>query len=367
MQNGTDCNTGRAPLVLSRRKIAASIRKQTLKPDEREQLAAYVELACRRHDWNEDARREELPAYEVALATVVVLEALLRRLDNRMRNGRLRATGFEPQDAPRGPVLLDGPAPAVNVLPYVEPEFHEPKPPAPIEEPGEHEYAGDKDQRGFKLGNIVDPGDELSWYWGQSALELGYTSTYDAMVTKVASHGAVFVHQDPVGPNELAINAARRQAEVMQAMRKVPRRLQAVLEAAYTDRRYRQQHVTTFGAGVAAIVARAVSAKRQLEQSPTGSALLALQRCLMRLTGSGRKIPDWSALEPREDVKGTLEHRTRVAATELLEAAQAAYREARGLPKPRAPKPDNKAKRLEPVPVRSLSPRRQFVEVVRAA
>lgn len=303
-----------------------------------EQTAAWVTTAVRRSDWNDAARANDLAHWETALAMVMALQAWLRDADGRLGDGSLRATGLEPvvknscelcgADVPLGrkwnqrrfcsprcaevwtegllgaPLSLLGP---VEPAPVAEVRVK------PLELPSERDHGSDREHRGYCLGNLVDQADELSWYWGESALETGMSSNFDALANRCASGGVITTRSEPMGPNDRAMFAAGRQAEVMQAMRRVPARLQAILEIAYEDRRCRQQDVTTYGAGVAAIVQRAIA--------DAGSSGLAV-----------RALEAWAfpGAEPLDEARGRdLTMRLKRAATSLLADAQAAYRWAR--------------------------------------
>lgn len=281
-------------------------------PEKQDQFAAYVERAVRRHDWCGDARRAELPNYELAIGVIVRIEAELRELDGRLRDGSLRTLGFAPRE------VVHPPAAPTELQPrrvdYTEPAPARFSPPPPLEQPDESDYGNDLEHRGFQVGSIVDTNDDLSWYWGESALATGMSSNWDAMAQRAAMDRRSGEHAQsaPMGPSDRMFYAAGRQSEVMRALRQVPPRLQAVLAVAYEDVRCTQQSVTYYGAGVATIVARAVRV--------AGSAGLALAQ-----------LEAWTA-EPGDVQQANgeaVEARLKRAATRLLHKAQAAYRAAR--------------------------------------
>lgn len=288
-------------------------------------MSDYLRRALTRRDWLEAGRAGLLPFSEVTAACAVALQDFAREAAGRSRNGLSCATTPQP-DAP-GPVVI-GPACPVQRCPYVEPSDEVPEPPAnPWIPPCS--YDGDHGQKNRRNGAIVAD-DDLSWYYGASALELGLSSSFDAMVTQLLIGGVKGNRTDAGGPSPRMLAAASRQIRIRRILRKLSPKMQAVLEAAYTDRRYTVEELARTEPGAGAVLWHAKQYQRDFMEGPIGTSLEAMQRLVMALSGTGRRrVPPWSALEGElHAAVGSFKERVLLAAAGLVRRAQLAYERA---------------------------------------
>lgn len=199
---------------------------------------------------------------------------------------------------------------------------------------------------------------ELAWYFSASACEVGLSSSFDDMVQASMTGPRTAPSTAPMGPNEIITRAAERQAAVRAVLRELWPSFRVVLEIGYEDRRRRTEDVIKYGHGVANLMSHMEGARRDMLATPIGSALDALQRLLMALSGHPKRgVPQWQPMTPNQ-------------AKRILDAAQAAYVSLRsGYQPPRKRKSKKPPKRTDLVVAdkRSMSPRRQLFAVTVAA
>lgn len=172
---------------------------------------------------------------------------------------------------------------------------------------------------------------ELAWLFSASACELGFTSSWDGLCVIAMIGGGEKKHGDAastMGPPEHMRHAAALQRRILGRLKQLPPRLQAIIEIAYTDRRYQTPDVLKYGPGVVAIVKRAHYVKAALGRSPLGQELALLQGLLMSLSGCEHQAPpDWSPLESElHEASDDFDERELNAAQALLTMAHEAYR-----------------------------------------
>lgn len=172
---------------------------------------------------------------------------------------------------------------------------------------------------------------ELAWLFSASACELGFTSSWDGLCAIAMIGGGEKKHGNAastMGPPEHMTHAAALQRRILGRLKQLPPRLQAIIETAYTDRRYQTPDVLRYGPGVVAIVKRAHYVKAALGRSPLGQELALLQGLLMSLSGCEHHAPpDWSPLESElHEATDDFDERELNAGQALLTMAHEAYR-----------------------------------------
>jgi len=190
---------------------------------------------------------------------------------------------------------------------------------------------------------------ELAWLFSASACELGFTSSWDSLTAIAMIGGGEKAHGDAsstLGPPEHMQRAAGLQRRILGRLKQLPPRLQAIIEIAYTDRRYRNPDVNKYGPGIVAIVKRAHYAKAALARSPLGQELALLQALLMGFADIVKTLPDWSPLEAElHEAHEDLDMRELNAAQSLLTRAHEAYRRTKAPPEVRKRKRRKPSKR----------------------
>jgi len=366
------------------------------------ELERTIRASVARRDYRDAVRADEIPAWERAFALVLWVQDWSRAMHGRWRDGTLLAAAFDESPPPLGPVLIHAEPVPVTVCPTTD--LERPGPEATRDERDRYRAALDAEN----LGYVHDPGwtnggisaegaellpddererqglppspdvrgiaaferiaseavPELAWYYSASALELGFSSTHDALVARILrmSTAPMVSGRTPDGPSADQIQAATLQRTVRGRLGQLTPHLQAVLELAYTDRRYDATLVSAYGPGLAPLVWRAAEraggVSKEGRVSVTPAALDALVADVRR---------EWPTYEGSpEGGSAGLAGRVRRAAECLLWTAHSRYRTAAGL-EPTAPRP-RRRKRRSPVlvPVSSVGAgKRRLVEVPR--
>lgn len=324
-------------------------------------LEAYVRASLERPDYERSVADCDTPAWERAFAHVLMLQDLVRRLDDRTRAGRIR--GSEPE------TMSDERRAYLKALERTELGYqHDPSwTNGGLASHGADPRPDDPAKRALKpalrrvavYGAVVqlDGVPEVAWNYSASAFELGVSSTHDAMVARMLLGSAMGggSYDTPAGPTDDQVHAANLQRRIRERLGRVPTHLQAVLELAYTDRRYELHLVSDYGVGLAPIVWR--SQQRVAFQTPKLGPGERDKLVLADLVAEVRR--EWPSYTA--GAKGSLKTRIRKAADQLLWTAHEYYQSAAGIepPKPRK----RKAKRPDLIAAGTKGrKRRQLVE-----
>lgn len=324
-------------------------------------LERYVRRSIRSADYEESVTSCDTPAWERAFAHVVMLQDFVRLLDGRERDAK--PPKEEPSERDRYLKAL-----AETDLGYT----HDPSwtnggiashGGDPVPDDPSKRSVGPALRRVAAFGKVVqvDGVPDLAWYFAASSFELGVSSIQDAMVARmllgVAMGGPS--GSSPEGPTDDQIHAANLQRRILERLGQLPHRLQAVLELAYTDRRYENLLVAEFGVGIAPIVWRA--AYRAGEVTAAGAAHPS-HGTLRELVADVRA--EWSSYDCPQ--KGQVKARIAKAAELLLWTAHARYHVAAGQEPPRAPRGRKGGAGLAAAGTRGRK-RRQLTQVPRKA
>lgn len=277
-------------------------------------LERYVRRSLRSADYEESVASCDTPAWERAFAHVVVMQDFMRTTTGQAaeepteRDRYLKALADTDLGYTHDPSWTNG---------GIASHGGDPVP----DEPGKRSV-GPALRRVAAFGKVVqvDGVPELAWYYAASSFELGISSIQDAMVARMLLGAAMGgpSGSTPEGPTDDQIHAANLQRRVRDKLGQLPHRLQAVLELAYTDRRYENLLVAEYGVGVAPLVWRA--AYRAGEVNKRGEASVA-HATLRELVAEVRQ--DWPTYEAQQ--KGALKGRIAKAAELLLWTAHARY------------------------------------------
>lgn len=355
--------------------IVASVRGGLAKfirlATESRKLDEYVRAVLAEPPREDAVDDEPPPAWERAFVHVFAIQDFLRRLDDRLADGRIRGSVDDAPSEQRAIYL--------RALAETDDGYeHDPgwrngglaSYGAELET--DEDRARDGRTRIPCLGGVqtyaevvqLDGIPEVAWYYCASAFELGLSSIQDGLVAQLllgitAADASSIAHAE--GPTTLQIVAASRQRIVRQRLGQVAVHHQSTLELAYTDRRYDAQLVARYGEGLAPVVWRA--AERAGEVDPDGFAH-ETARTLQELLAEARR--DWPTYEPPQG--GTTRDRIRKVADLVLWTAHERYRAVAGMAPP--PTRRRRPKRNPPTLIAAGKrgrKRRQLVEVPRRA
>jgi hypothetical protein len=345
--------------ILTSADVQKSIEKLRLRDDTRaNKLAAFVRESLPDPSFQQAIRRGEIQAWERALAHVIAVQGFFRVCDERTEeDGRLAYTVVDESEERTGYLR----ALAETDLGYV----HDPSwtngglashgaDPAPLEDGVRDPLPALRHVAAYAMVVQVDGVPEVAWQYSASTFELGISSIHDAMVAKLLLGDSMGggSSDPPEGPTDSQIQAASLQRRIRERLGRLPHRLQAVLELAYTDRRYENQLVSDYGIGLAPLVWRAAERAGDVRDGRVRTNIGTLRA----LVDDVRK--EWPTYEAPQT--GNLKHRIKAVAELLLWTAHAWYEALSGDP----PQRPQKARRKRRTPVLEVASQpRDLVEV----